>query len=265
MKNLSAIHACFLDMDGTIYNGSTLFPTTKPFLEFLDSRMIPYVFLTNNSSYSHAEYRSKLEKMGIACTEMNFYTSADFMIDFLKSVHPEFKKLFILGMDSIKREFEEASFEIVESDDDVDCVVVAFDRTLDYEKLCKAAWYISKDVPAFATHPDNFCPTDGKTFLVDCGAITRCLETATSKKITVLGKPLAGMLVNASKRLGLTSDECLMVGDRLATDIACGKNANSATCLISDSETSSDEADYNVRNLGELEKIWRKAILQKNI
>ena len=53
---LNDVKAVFLDMDGTIYHGGTLYPTTMPFLDFLKSRNIPYAFCSNNSSYSKDEY-----------------------------------------------------------------------------------------------------------------------------------------------------------------------------------------------------------------
>ena len=37
---LSAVKAVFLDMDGTIYHGSKLYPTTLPFLNFLKKHNI---------------------------------------------------------------------------------------------------------------------------------------------------------------------------------------------------------------------------------
>ena len=39
-KQLQQIRRVFLDMDGTIYHGDTLFPTTAPFLDFLEKRGI---------------------------------------------------------------------------------------------------------------------------------------------------------------------------------------------------------------------------------
>lgn len=81
-------------------------------------------------------------------------------------------------------------------------MIVGFDSLLTYETLCRAAWFLRKGVPGFATHPDAYCPTDRSTWLVDCGAITACLECATGKKLRVLGKPDPGMLREAANRRG---------------------------------------------------------------
>ena len=45
-----------LDMDGTIYNGGTLFPFTIGFLDKMKELGIGYSFLTNNPSRSTNDY-----------------------------------------------------------------------------------------------------------------------------------------------------------------------------------------------------------------
>ncbi len=258
MNRLSGIHGVFLDMDDTIYRGNTLFPCTKPFLAFLKARGIHATFLSNNSSYSIGEYVEKLQRMGIAAESGNFYTSVDHTVDFLKKNHPSFRRIYLLGMRSIVPQFEQAGFEVVE--ESPDAVVIAFDRSLAYERLCRACWFLKQGVPGFATHPDVFCPTDQPTFLVDCGAITACIEAATGVKLKVLGKPDPGILIGAAARLGLKPEECLMVGDRLATDIAVGVNAGALTCHIAGNPEGTfppvPKPDFRVKDLSFLQKIW---------
>ncbi len=258
-KNLSGIRQVFLDMDGTIYHGGVLFPTTKPFLEFLKRRNIGYTFLSNNSSYGAEEYIARLEKFGIAVNEDNFYISTDYAIDYLRRNHPEIQRIYPLGMSCMSNAFEKAGFSI--DTENPQTVIVGFDRELTYEKLCTAAYFLRQGVPGFATHPDVFCPTDQKTWLVDCGAITACLERTANVRIKVLGKPDPGMLREAAARKHVSVEQVMMIGDRLATDIALGQNAGAMTChiftpgadlIVPDDVT----ADFTVKNLGELQKIW---------
>jgi len=81
-------------------------------------------------------------------------------------------------------EFSAAGFRACarRSEADPDSVVVGFDTTLTYPRLCRAAWWIKRDKPYFATNPDSVCPTDQPTIMVDCGAICAALEVATGKK-----------------------------------------------------------------------------------
>lgn len=256
------IRQVFLDMDGTIYHGSTLFPTTMPFLNFLTAKGIGYTFLSNNSSYGHEEYIARLAKFGIKTTAEQFYISTDYAIDYLKKNHPEYRRLFLLGMPCLTRMFTEAGF--IADDENPDAVIVGFDRQLTYDRLCRCAWFLRKGVPGIATHPDVFCPTNEPTWLVDCGAVTACLEKATNTKLMVLGKPDPGMLVAAAARKGASVSQVMMIGDRLATDVSLGVNAGALTCHIVTPGADlivpqGIVPDFAVANLGELQAIWEKS------
>lgn len=262
-SRLKKVKLVCLDMDGTIYKGKTLFPVTIPFLNFLKSNGIHYAFLSNNSSFSLPDYVEKLAKMGIPAELDEFYTSTSFTIDYLKMYHPDIKRIYALAMPSVQKEFEEAGFEV--ESENPQAVIVAFDRTLCYERLCRAAYFMSIDVPTFATHPDPFCPTDQNSFLPDCGSFIACLETATKKKIKVLGKPDPEMLKLAANRFGLTCDETMMIGDRLYTDVRLGLNAGAVAVQVTDhaeDHNAEFSADISTGNLGGLQMIWEKVLFE---
>ena len=154
---LSKIKHLALDMDGTIYLGSQLFPFTIDFLDSMDKAGVGHSFLTNNPTKSVADYLHKLEGMGIKATEDNMYTTSLAAIDYIKKTHPKAKRLFMLGTPSMVSQFEKAGFEACADDpDDVpDVLVVAFDTTLVYPRLCRAAWWASQGIPYVATNPDR--------------------------------------------------------------------------------------------------------------
>jgi len=143
-------------------------------------------------------------------------------------------------------EFEAAGFEsCADSADDVpDVIVAAFDMTLRYERLCRAAWWIKQGVPYIATNPDRVCPTDQPTVLVDCGSICACLEHATGRRPDItLGKPDPNMLSGILSRHGLQPYEIAMVGDRIYTDVQMAHNAGAMGVLVLSGETTLDVAD----------------------
>ena len=142
----TGIKAVFLDMDGTIYHGSTLYPTTIPFINFLEEHHIRYAYCSNNTSYSKQQYVERLAKFGLSASEKNFYTATDFLVDTLKKEHPEWKRLFLLGMPAMADELRSHGYEIV--DDDPEAVIVSFDKLLCYERLCKAAYFVREKSPA---------------------------------------------------------------------------------------------------------------------
>ena len=244
-KKLSGIRHIALDMDGTIYMGSNLFPFTKGFLQDMTDAGIGYSFLTNNPTKSVADYLHKLEGMGINADEGNMYTTSLAAIDYIKEKYPQAKRLYMLGTPSMVSQFEKAGFEACADDpnDVPDVLVVAFDTTLTYPRLCRAAWWASQGVPYIATNPDRVCPTDQPTVLVDCGSLQKCIEHATGRRPDiVLGKPDPTMLDGIMHRHGLKPEEIAMVGDRIYTDTAMAHNAGAVGVLVLSGETTVETA-----------------------
>ncbi len=240
---LSKIRHIALDMDGTIYNGNTLFPFTVPFLNNLKKWDISYSFLTNNPTKSAEDYVNHLLEMGIPASLNEMYTSAQATIDYIKLHHPDFKRLFILGTPSMIHEFEKAGFVSTREDatDIPDAVLVSFDKSLTYPRLCRAAWWISQGTPYLATNPDRVCPTDQPTVLVDCGSLISCLAYATGRNPdVVIGKPDPRMLYCIMEKLNLKPEEVAVVGDRIYTDVKTALNAGSPGILVLSGETTLD-------------------------
>jgi len=244
-KRLSAIRHVALDMDGTIYRGGTLFETTEPFLALLKELGISYTFLTNNPSKSVTDYLAHLREIGIAATEDQLYTSTQATIEYLSEEWPQVKRLFVLGTPSMCAEFSGVGFILVPDSPEAepDAVVVGYDTTLSYPRLCRAAWWISRDKPYFGTNPDRVCPTDQPTVMVDCGAICAALEAATGHKpAAVLGKPDPAMIRGILHQHNLQPQNLAMVGDRLYTDIAMAHRAGALGVLVLTGESDAEDA-----------------------
>ncbi|MDD5910739.1 MAG: HAD-IIA family hydrolase [Bacteroidales bacterium] len=244
-ESLSRIKRLALDMDGTIYLGSTLFPFTVDFLDSMKNAGVDYSFLTNNPTKSVADYLKKLEGMGIHADQDNMYTTSLAAIDYIKSHYPDARRLFLLGTESMISQFEKAGFESCSDDpDDVpDVLVVAFDPTLVYPRLCRACWWASQGIPYIATNPDRVCPTDQRTILVDCGSICRCIESASGRRPDItLGKPDPNMIYGIMDKYGLKPEEVAMVGDRIYTDTATAHNAGAFGVLVLSGETTIETA-----------------------
>lgn len=229
-----------LDMDGTIYQGNTLFPFTLPFLARMKRLGIGTSFLTNNPSKSINDYLAHLAKMGISATREEMHTSTQATLDCLRTRHPEARRLFLLGTPSMIGEFTQAGYVSVTDDphDVPDAVIVGFDLTLTYSRLCRAAWWIQSGKPYLATNPDRVCPTDQPTVLVDCGSLVAALTHATGRSPdVVLGKPDPTMLSGLVQRKGLETSQIAMVGDRIYTDILMAQRAQAFGVLVLSGET----------------------------
>jgi NagD protein len=268
-SNLLHIRHVVLDMDGTLYYGSRLFGCTLPFLDRLRDLGIGFTFVTNNNSRSKAEYVEKLRRLGMGASEGDIYTSTDSTIDYLRATLPQVHRLAVLGTPSLCGDFQQAGFEV--DWEAPEAVVIGFDTSLSYERLCRAAFLIASGLPFIATHPDWVCPTDQPTVLVDCGSICACLTAATGgRRPVVLGKPDPLILHGVCHRHGLRADEVAMVGDRLYTDMAMAHKAGVLGILALSGEATAAEAaalehpaDLVVRDVGELGELFLRAHAQK--
>jgi NagD protein len=206
--------------------------------------------------------------MGVQATAENLYTSAHATIEHLRELQPTIRRLFVLGTPSMSAEFSAAGFQLLPDDPaaEPDAVVVGFDTTLTYPRLCRAAWWIKLGKPFIATNPDRVCPTDQPTVLVDCGSLCAMLETATGRKPNaVMGKPDPGMLRGILARHQISAGELLMVGDRLYTDMEMARRAGAIGALVLTGETTAAEAaasnipDLVIPTLAELGTHLREA------
>jgi HAD superfamily hydrolase (TIGR01450 family) len=241
VKDWSRTGHVVLDLDGTLYRDGRIFPQTLPFLERLRRLDIGYTFLTNNTSRSKAEYVVKLRALGIEAREDEVYTPAESAIAYLRAQRPPVKRIAVLGTPSLCQEFERASFEVTWEEPET--VVVGFDMTLTYERLCRAAYWIAQGRPFLATHPDLVCPTDQPTVLVDCGSICACLTAATGRSPNpVLGKPSPTILLDLARRLRLLPEQMVMVGDRIYTDMRMAREAGVQSALVLTGEATAEQA-----------------------
>ncbi len=235
-----------LDVDGTLSLDNTLLPATPGFLEILESLGMPFTVATNDSSRSRVQHCARLRRMGVNIKSDAVIVSTDATLDYLTETHPEMKSLFLLGPPAFQNEFSERGYQICADDPDQEpeAVVVGFDTSLSYSRLCRAAYWIARGKKYIATHPDRVCPTDRRTVLVDCGSIISCLKAATGREPdAILGKPNPRMLHAVRKRHCLKPNQVAMVGDRLYTDMAMAQAAGVPAILVLSGETTREEGE----------------------
>lgn len=268
-KLLEPLVHLVLDVDGTLALDETLLPSTAGFLATLDDLGITFTVVTNNSSRSKAEHGARLRRMGMNIETDAVIVSTEATLDYLTASFPGVKRLFLLGPPAFQNEFSERGFELCADDpeDEPDAVVVGFDTSLTYDRLCRAAYWIKQGKKYFATHPDLVCPTDRPTVLVDCGSITSCLKSATGREPdAILGKPSPQMLLTVRNRHGLKCNQIAMVGDRLYTDMAMAHAAEVPAILVLCGESTREEGesarpapDLIVADPGELSRLLARA------
>jgi arabinose operon protein AraL len=218
------------DLDGTVYRGEALVPGADTTIAALRRAGRRVVFLSNNPLYTRADYAEKLTRLGIPTTAEDVINSSLALARHLATLDPG-APLFVIGEPPLVRELRGHGFE-VRGDHRVRWVVIAFDRTFDYAKLNTALQAVRAGARLIATNPDRTCPTeDGE--IPDCAGMIAAVEAVTGRTVEIIvGKPSPIILGIALERLGVTARDCVVVGDRLDTDMVMGKRLGLATVLV---------------------------------
>ena len=235
LKNIE----CFaLDMDGTIYLGEQWIEGAREFLSAVEAAGKRYVFLTNNSSKNPQVYVKKLSRMGLEVTEEKIVTSGQATIAYLKQHFPG-KRVFLLGNELLTEEFVQEG--IVLDAESPEVVVVGFDTTLTYEKMCRVCDFVREGLPYLSTHPDYNCPTE-TGFIPDAGAIHAFIRASAGREPDhIIGKPNRDIMDYLVAREGVDKARTAMVGDRLYTDVAAGVNNGYTGILVLSGEATMED------------------------
>ncbi len=239
---LKEIKYFLLDMDGTLYLGDRLIGEMDKTLAFLRENGKKLIYLTNNSSKTNEEYVGKLKRIGLYGDGDEVFSSgiacAEFLADGYKG-----EKLNILGTDALKEQFKKRGLNVVESGADI--CVLAYDTELTYEKLCFFTDDLQSGAKYIATHPDVTCPAP-RFFVPDAGAFIELIKAATGRvPEKIIGKPSSDMGEVLMKKFGAKSNEFMMVGDRLHTDILFGNNCGFYTALVLSGESRESDISDN--------------------
>ena len=230
------------DLDGTIYLGEKLIPGAKETVEKLKSLSKKIVYLSNKPLQTREDYAAKLTRLGIPTEPAEVINSSLVMARWL-SKQSAGATIYVIGEPPLIEEMTKAGFRISETAGEIQYVIASFDRTFDYRKLNIALQAIRKGARFVATNPDRTCPVEGGE-IPDCAAMIGAVEGATGKKVeTIVGKPSDIMIQVAMEVMGLNPRDCLLVGDRLETDMVMGKKAGMATALVLTGVTSREALD----------------------
>ncbi len=216
-----------IDMDGVIYGNDTLIPGADLFIEKLQKKKIPFLFMTNNSQRTPLDTVNKVAKMGIKIQEKNVYTSAMATASFLSFMKPN-GSAYVLGEGGLITSLSQQGYILVNNTPDF--VVVGEGRNFTLEMVNNAVDMILSGSKLIATNLD---PSPKKSGWTNLGikAIVAMIEEATGKKAFSVGKPSPVMMRSARKYLGLEARETIIIGDTMDTDILGGVQLGYTTIL----------------------------------
>ncbi len=217
-----------IDMDGVLVRGRTAIPGADVFLGRLKERGAQYLVLTNNPLYTQKDLSLRLESAGLPVEPKRIFTSAMATTAFLKTQKHN-GKLYVIGESGLKEPLLEAGFVLTE--DSPDYVVLGETRSYNLEAVTKAIRLIVRGSRFIATNPDPSGP--GENGLEPaCGAMAALIEKACRVSAFFIGKPNPLMMRTALNYLGVHSENTVMVGDRMDTDIVAGVESGMETILV---------------------------------
>ena len=218
----------FLDMDGVMVRGNELIPGADAFIERLCQREIKFLILTNNPRFTPADLAHRLKRLGLKVGAEHIYTSALATAMFLKSQRPN-GTAFVLGESGLTSALHEAGYVLTSHEPDY--VVVGETTAYSYSDITQATRLIAAGARFIATNPDPSGPGDGG-LVPACGAIAALLQAATGVEPYYIGKPNPLMMRSAMRFLGVHSEDAVMVGDRMDTDVRIGTESGMETILV---------------------------------
>jgi 5'-nucleotidase len=226
-----------LDMDGVIYRGNQLVPGAREFIERLQTEGRRFLFLTNNSKNTPLDFQRKLERMGLNVTEEHYFTSGMATAAFLHSQKPH-GSAYVIGEAGLSHALYQVGYTITEVGPDY--VVLGDTPSYDYPKIERAVRLIMAGARFVATNPDVSGPEE-EGIHPACGALAAPIERVTGQQAYFIGKPNPLMMRAALRQLDAHSENTIMIGDRMDTDILSGIGAGMQTVLVLTGVTTREE------------------------
>ena len=244
MQTLREKKGFICDMDGVIYHGNRLLPGVKEFVDWLYREDKRFLFLTNSSERSPKELQQKLARMGLEVDESHFYTSALATARFLSTQAPGCTA-YVIGAPGVFNALYDVG--ITMNDVNPDYVVLGETQTYNYDNIVKAVQLVRQGARLIGTNPDMTGPSENG-IVPACRAFVAPIELATGKSAYFVGKPNPLMMRTGLRMLGVHSDEAVMIGDRMDTDMIAGIETGLDTVLVLSGVTTREEiGDYPYR------------------
>lgn len=242
MKNILDNELFIFDLDGVVYEGSKPISNSIETLCNLHKLGRKIAFYTNNATQTPKSFSVKVSSMGYKCAEEQIFTSALVCGNALSLKYQKGSSAFVIGEiglisalnnNGFKVVNDNYSFEQIIEDEKIisDIVAVGLDKDVSYKKFAAASLLIARGAHFYASNTDATLP-DIHGFLPGAGSLVSFMKTASGREpLYVFGKPDPAGILQILKRFAVQKNKTVMIGDRIDTDIVCGKNAGINTAL----------------------------------
>jgi len=250
-----------LDVDGTVVHGDEPISGAADALAAIDAAGLDRVFISNNPTDPPQAYESRFERAGLAVDREEVFTAGTVTTEYLSTEHAT-DELYVVAQPGFIEQLQAAGLSLTDEPTAADALVASLDRTFDYEQLCETVVALENGTPFVGTDPDILIPQAGPD-LPGSGAIIHAIEGVAEREVDVIcGKPSQFARRTVLEYLDLPPEECLVVGDRLDTDIALGSQAGMSTAVVKTGITderrlaaASISPDYVLDSIADIETI----------
>ncbi|MUW13760.1 HAD-IIA family hydrolase [Halorubrum sp. CBA1125] len=250
-----------LDVDGTVVRGNDPIPGAPAGYRRLRDAGVETLFVSNNPTKAPPAYVDRLGAAGYDVDAEQVFTAGTVTVRYLHEHHAA-DDLFCIAEPGLLDQIAAAGLATTDDVDAADALVASLDRSFDYDDLCDALWTLDRGVPFVGTDPDVVIPASDRD-LPGSGAVINAIAGVVGRDPdAVLGKPSDLAIEMVRERLPYPPETCLVVGDRLDTDIALGERAGMTTALVrsgvtddADVEAAGITPDYVLDDLGDVDRI----------
>jgi NagD protein len=236
---MDGIKNYLMDMDGVILRGTTLIPGAAEFVEHLRAQDLPFLILTNNSLYTPRDLQVRLSYMGLHVQPEAIFTSALATAQFLHDQRPG-GRAYAIGESGLTTALHDIGYVL--TDQEPEYVVLGETTAYSFERITRAIRFVTAGARFIATNPDAMGPGEGG-IVPATGSVAALISAATGVKPYFVGKPNPLMMRTALRTLNAHSENSVMIGDRLDTDIIAGTESGLRTILVLTGVTTREEVE----------------------
>ena len=216
------------DMDGVLVFGSQVIPGANEFIQRLQQVGAKFLVLTNNSLYTPRDLWVRLQRIGLDVPSNAIYTSALATAQFLAAQHPN-GSAYVIGEAGLTTALHDVGYVL--TDQSPDYVVLGETTSYSFERITQAMRLVAAGARFIATNPDVSGPGEGG-MVPATGAVAALISAATGVEPYYIGKPNPLIMRTALRTLDAHSEDSVMIGDRMDTDIIIGTEAGLETILV---------------------------------
>ncbi|HEX7394890.1 MAG TPA: HAD-IIA family hydrolase [Anaerolineaceae bacterium] len=217
-----------IDMDGVLVHGNRPVAGANEFIDQLKARGRKFLILTNNPMYTPGDLCHRLQSIGLDVQKEQIFTSALATAHFLETQFPN-GKAFVIGESGLTEAIHNVGYIITETEPDY--MVLGETFSYNFDRITKAIRHVAEGARFIATNPDPTGPSESG-IVPACGAMAALIEKATGKNAFFIGKPNPFMMRAALNYLGVHSENTVMIGDRMDTDVLAGIQSGMETILV---------------------------------